>query len=92
MPGISRLILDSAGGTIQTNPVSTGVFVNGKEVAIFEASVQSHSPCPDPVIHCNATMLERSSTVFAKGIGVVREGDAATCGHTATGSSDTFAI
>jgi len=91
MPGISRLTQDTAVGVIQTNTESISVKVNGKEVVVFGASVLTHDPCPVPDTHCNATMQERSATVFAHGIGVVRAGDAASCTHTATGSSDTFA-
>ena len=36
-------------------------------------------------------MVGCSETVTAEGKGVVREGDAASCGHIATGSSDTLA-
>lgn len=90
MPGISRVKVDTAGGLIN-GPGSSDVFVNGSKVSLIGDAVESHSPCPDPVIHCNATMVQGSSTVFANGIGVVRQGDAASCGHTATGSNDTFA-
>lgn len=86
MPGISRVNVDTAGGTI-TGPGSSDVFVNGSKVSLLGDSVAPHGDSP----HNNATMVGSSSTVFANGIGVVRQGDAASCGHTATGSSDTFA-
>ena len=86
MPGISRVNVDTAGGTI-TGPGASTVFVNGSKVSLLGDSVAPHGDSP----HSNATMVESSSTVFASGIGVVRQGDAASCGHTATGSSDTFA-
>jgi len=86
MPGISRVNVDTAGGTI-TGPGASSVFVNGSKVSLLGDSVASHGDSP----HDNATMVESSSTVSAEGKGVVRQGDAASCGHTATGSSDTFA-
>ena len=87
MPGVSRVGTDSAGGLI-TGPGSSTVFVNGDKVSLIGDSVASHSPGG---IHNSATMIEGSTNVFASGTGVVRAGDAATCGHTASGSSDTFA-
>jgi uncharacterized Zn-binding protein involved in type VI secretion len=35
-------------------------------------------------------MVGASNNVFANGIGVCRAGDAASCGHPASGSSDVF--
>jgi len=86
MPGISRVGTDTAGGTI-TGPGSSTVFVNGDKASLIGDAVASHGIGP----HGSATMAEGSTNVFASGTGVVRAGDAATCGHTATGSSDTFA-
>lgn len=86
MPGVARVKVDSAGGLIN-GPGSDTVFVNNANVSLIGDAVASHGTTP----HNNATMAEGSATVFASGIGVVRAGDAATCGHTATGSSDTFA-
>jgi len=90
MPGVSRVGTDTAGGII-TGPGSSTVFVNGDKVSLIGDSVASHDPCPEPETHCSATMVEGSTNVFASGIGVVRAGDKASCDHTATGSSDTFA-
>ena len=86
MPGIARVGQDTAGGLINGGGQST-VFVNGKLAAVIGDAVASHGVGP----HASATMAQGSSTVFAEGIGVCREGDAATCGHTATGSSNTLA-
>ena len=86
MPGISRVGTDTAGGTI-TGAGETTVFVNGSVISILGDAVASHGLPP----HAAPTMVESSSTVFAGGIGVVRLGDAASCGHTATGSGDVFA-
>jgi len=86
MPGISRVNVDTAGGTI-TGPGASSVFVNGSKVSLQGDSVAPHGDPP----HRSATMVESSSTVSAEGKGVVRQGDAASCGHTASGSSDTFA-
>jgi uncharacterized Zn-binding protein involved in type VI secretion len=41
--------------------------------------------------HLSPVMVGSSGTVFASGIAVSRAGDAASCGHTATGSGDVFA-
>lgn len=86
MPGISRVGVDSAGGTI-LGPGEPSVFVNGSPISIIGDAVASHGIAP----HAAPVMVEGSSTVFAGGIGVVRQGDAASCGHTATGSSNVFA-
>ncbi len=86
MPGVSRVGLDVAGGTIIGVLVPT-VRVNGRKVAVKGAAVAGHGPSP----HSNPVMVGCSSTVRAGGIGVCRRGDAASCGHTATGSSDVFA-
>ena len=41
------------------------------------------------VTHCSGmTRAQGSSNVFANGIGVSRSGDAASCGHTISGSSN----
>lgn len=87
MPGISRVGVDAAGGTIVGNLAPT-VFVNGAPIVVKGANVVPHGlppHSPQPV------MVGCSSTVFANGIPVVRAGDAASCGHAASGSGDVFA-
>lgn len=86
MPGVSRVGVDSAGGTI-TGPGVASVIVNGAPVSVIGDSVAGHGDEP----HASATMVAGSGTVIAGGIGVVRAGDAASCGDTATGSSDVIA-
>ena len=86
MPGISRVNVDTARGLI-TGPGASSVFVNGSKVSLKGDSVAAHSPGG---IHNSATMVGSSSTVSAEGKFIVRAGDAASCGHTATGSSDSF--
>lgn len=86
MPGIARVGVDTAGGTILGGGQST-VFVNGSLAAVIGDAVAAHGVLP----HDSATMVEGSSTVFVNGIGVCRAGDAASCGDTATGSTTVFA-
>lgn len=86
MPGISRVGVDATGGTI-TGPGVVTVFVNGSPISIIGDSVAPHGLPP----HASATMVEGSLTVFAGGVGVVREGDLASCNHAATGSLNVFA-
>ena len=81
MAGIARATQDTAGGII-TGVLAPTVFVNGKPVACKGATVAGHGLAP----HSSPTMDGASSKVYANGIAVCRAGDAATCGHTATGS------
>lgn len=88
MPGVSRVGVDSAGGVIVGNLAPT-VFVNGATVAVKGAAVESHPPVPP---HTGApVMVGSSGTVYAHGIPICRAGDAASCGHTASGSGDVIA-
>lgn len=86
MPGVSRVDQDSAGGLI-VGALAPTVYVNGTNITVVGAQVTPHGIGP----HAGPTMAEGSSTVFAEGIAVCREGDAATCGHTTSGSSDVLA-
>jgi len=83
MPGISRVGVDAAGGTITGNLAPT-VFVNGSPIAVKGAAVAGHGLPP----HASPTMSGSSSTVYANGIQVCRAGDAATCGDAASGSGN----
>ena len=83
MAGASRVGTDTAGGSI-TGPGDSTVLVNGDPISIIGDSVASHGSGS----HASATMTSGSSTVFVGGVGVVRAGDAASCGHTATGSGN----
>lgn len=86
MPGIARVGVDSAGGTITGNLAPT-VFVNGSPIAVKDAAVAGHGLPP----HASPVMVGCSSTVFANGIAICREGDAASCGHAASGSGNVSA-
>ena len=83
MPGISRVGVDAAGGTIVGNLAPT-VKVNGSPVAVKGATVSGHGRSP----HSSPVMSGSSGTVKANGIAICRAGDTATCGHAASGSGD----
>lgn len=88
MPGISRVGVDSAGGTI-VGALVPSVHINGAPIAVVDAAVDPHPPTPP---HTTApVMVGHSATVRAGGIPVCRAGDAASCGHAATGSATVFA-
>jgi len=81
MPGMSRGNLDTAVGVIR--PASPRkVFVEGYPVLLPGDPVDPHGESP----HDDAVMVGCSSKVFAGSLGVVRAGDAASCGDIATGS------
>jgi uncharacterized Zn-binding protein involved in type VI secretion len=86
MPGVSRVGVDSAGGTI-LGPGVSSVVVNGAPVSVIGDAVAGHGVGP----HAGPVMVAGSGTVIAGGIGVVRAGDAASCGDTASGSADVIA-
>jgi uncharacterized Zn-binding protein involved in type VI secretion len=81
MPKISKIGIDTAGGLLLSNVASCNVYINGAQVALQGALIKPHGD------HSNATMTSSSGSVFVNGVGVVREGDTASCGHVATGSS-----
>jgi len=82
MPGISRDTIDNAGGSLIATV--TTIKVNNQSIIVKNDSVTSHDSGP----HTNATMIGSSGTVKAGGKFVCRQGDNASCGHTATGSGD----
>ncbi len=86
MAGVSRVMVDTAGGLI-SGSLAAGVFVNGSPIAVKGAAVLPHGSGA----HAAPVMVGGSSKVYARGIGVCRQGDNASCGHTATGSSTVFA-
>lgn len=86
MTGISRVNLDTAGGLIVGNLAPT-VYIEGYNVVCLGAEVEPHGPGE----HNSAIMVEGSSNVFANNISICRQGDLASCGHPATGSSNVFA-
>lgn len=90
MPGAARVGTDTAGGT-QLGGGQGTVYVDGALWVVRGDAVASHPPCPNPPSHCAATMAGASATVFAGGIPVCRQGDAASCGHASTGSATVFA-
>ena len=88
--GITRGNKDKAGGII--NPSQNWCFVEGYPIARKGDSVAAHAPCDQyHPQHCSAIMSEGSQYVFVDNIGVCRQGDKASCGHIADGSSYIFA-
>jgi uncharacterized Zn-binding protein involved in type VI secretion len=86
MPGVARVNQDTAGGMI-VGILAPTVFVDGRPVAVQGAAVAGHGKSP----HAAPVMVGHSTTVFACGLPVCRAGDAASCGHPASGSADVFA-
>jgi uncharacterized Zn-binding protein involved in type VI secretion len=84
--GVSRIGADSAGGTLIGPPKTSTVFVNGNLVALDGVKVAPHGDNP----HQSASVPSTSQTVYFEGQRPVRQGDRATCGHSATGSSNVF--
>ena len=82
MKGVARMN-DRVGPDAIINHVpSTGVLVNGQNIAVLNSGVSPHQHGNQTVI---AFMAEGCSTVTAGGQLVCREGDAAShgvCGHT----------
>ena len=74
--------VDSAGGVILPSH-NTFVTYNGKFYAVVGDPVTSHGIAP----HNAAVMATGSSFVTINGIRLCRQGDIASCGHAATGSS-----
>lgn len=83
--GVSRVGVDTAGGIIVGNLAPT-VFVNDVPIVVIGAEVSGHGLPP----HSSPVMVEGSGIIFANGIGVVAEGDLASCDDVATGSPNVF--
>jgi len=80
MPGATRHG-DTAGGAIISS--QSTVKADNKNIIVHGDSVAAHGTG----IHIAPTMIAGSDSVFIGGIAVVNTGDAATCGHTSSGSS-----
>jgi len=83
MPGTSRVGKDAAGGTI-VGVLAPTVIVNNSPIAVKGAAVSGHGRGP----HRGPVMVGASGSVFANNIPVCRAGDAASCGHPASGSGN----
>ena len=85
MSGICRVGIDTAGGVILGGGQNF-VFANGSLVSVDNDPVQGHGPG----VHAGPVMIAGSKNVFINGIAVCNAGDLATCGHSASGSSNVF--
>ena len=82
VPSVNRNGDANSGGGIVSS--SRNVNVNGQSITVNGDSVTDH-----PVLHTGVKTANGSSSVFANGKPVNRQGDADTCGHTRNaGSSD----
>ena len=85
MSGVCRVGLDTAGGTIVGMLQDGTVFANGKNISVDSDPVQGHGSGA----HAGPVMIA-SSTVYINGKMVCKQGNLATCGHPASGSSDVY--
>ena len=83
MPLVSLATLDTAGGGLIAPTLQTFARTGGKPWAVVGDAVADHGTGP----HNNATLAAGSAFVRVAGLPVVRAGDAASCGHLATGAS-----
>ena len=84
MPGIARVGVDTAGGTI-VGRLNEQMTIDGEWVSVVGDPVAGHPPCPLVPSHCAPTMAAGSTMWSIDGRPVCRAGDPATCGHVATG-------
>ena len=84
MPAVAQVNKSSAGGTI-SGPGVSSVVVEGYTISVKGDNVQGHGQSP----HNAPTMNQGSSTVFAGGKAVCRQGDSASCGHSASSCAST---
>ena len=85
MPGSARSFRDTAGGTI-LSVYNNSVYVNGLPGAVLLTPVAGHGKNK----HAGPIMVGCSNTVRFSGMPACKQGDNATCGHNASGSSDVF--
>jgi len=83
MPLVALTLLDSAGGGLLQPTVQTFVRTNGLAWAVVGDAVADHGSGP----HNAAHMTLGSTILRIGGVPVCRAGDAASCGHLATGTS-----
>jgi len=88
--GLTVCYEDTAGGIIM--PLQTKATWNGNPIAIVGCPVQPHPPCDDEPVHCSAVMAEGDPKVTINGIPVCFRGHVASCGHPATGRTETYLI
>lgn len=86
MRGITRVGVDSAGGIILGGGQDF-VHVEGALWAVLGDAVAGHGEGE----HASPFMVEGSSFITINGIPACIEGNLASCGHSATGSSGMFA-
>lgn len=82
MPKVSLVGVDAAGGTIN-GPGASKLTVGGIKASLLGDSVAGHGRDE----HSGPSMVQGSSKLRVGGIPVVLQGHAASCGHTASGSS-----
>jgi uncharacterized Zn-binding protein involved in type VI secretion len=85
--GASRVGQDKGGGGIILGPGASRVFVEGKKWSLDGDNIAGHGSDS----HASPKTVATSTRVVVEGKKPVREGDAATCGHPAEGSSKVFA-
>lgn len=86
MQGFCRCGVDTAGGIITGSLQNGTVFVNGAIASVNGDPVAPHGVAP----HSSPVMVAGSNNVFINGISICNKDDLATCGHSATGSSNVF--
>lgn len=82
MPGACRAEQDVAGGVIASG--SQNVFVNDRPLVRVGDRISGHGSGK----HGGPVMATGSSTVKTNGISTCKQGDVASCGHSATGSDN----
>jgi len=71
--------VNTAGGVIlKGNPA---VLVNGRPIALINAPVSPHPPCPKPSSHCAAKTQPKPGSVLVGGLPIATAPSTDTCGH-----------